>query len=189
VSEAWRVFVALPIGEELRSSLRAAVAAWQMRSDLAGLRWTDPDHWHLTVAFIGPTDAAAVPRMADALRAIAGHQARRRVPTGGLGAFPAPARARVAWYGVSDSDGVLEALVREVAPAVGLDDPGRYRPHITLARAGGAPVDLRPWLAEATAPTMSLDLDRLDLMRSHIGRGPAHYELLASAPFGGSTDD
>jgi hypothetical protein len=36
---------------------------------------------------------------------------------------------------------------------------------------------------------MSLDLDRLDLMRSHIGRGPAHYELLASAPFGGSADD
>lgn len=179
MSESWRLFVAIPIGDELRAALLDAVVGWRPRPDLAGLRWTDPDAWHLTIAFIGASAPEAVQRLVEALRSVGQRHAPRRLTTGGLGAFPSRTRAVVAWYGVQDPDGLLAALAADVAPAVGVDPRGPFRPHITLARAKES-TDLRPWLSEAVAPTGRLAVDRLDLMRSQLGRGAASYERLAS---------
>jgi 2'-5' RNA ligase len=90
----------------------------------------------------------------------------------------------VAWYGVADPERRLAMLARDVAIAVGLEAAGRFRAHITLARARAEPVDLRAWLAGAEPPSGGLDVDRVDLMRSHLGRGPARYEVLESLPLG-----
>ena len=183
MSETWRLFVAIPIGDELRAALLDAVGGWRSRPDLAGLRWTDPDAWHLTIAFIGSVAPMAVDDLVAALRHVAAQHHPCALATGGLGAFPARARARVAWYGIADADGALGRLASDVAPAVRVEPAGRFRPHITLARAND-PVDLRRWLSEAVAPTGRLAIDRLDLMRSHPGRGPASYEGLASVVIG-----
>jgi 2'-5' RNA ligase len=45
-------------------------------------------------------------------------------------------------------------------------------------------VDLRSWLASASAPEGELVADRIQLMRSHLGRGPARYETLAAMKLG-----
>ena len=58
--ERWRCFVAVPIGEALRRDLAAAVEGWRIRPDLAGLRWTEPQSWHVTLAFLGPIEASSV---------------------------------------------------------------------------------------------------------------------------------
>ena len=184
MSDRWRCFVAVPIGEELREALAGAVEAWRARPDLAGLRWTDPAGWHLTLAFLGATDPDAVPGLVAALDRVAAGHVPMRLATGGAGAFPSKAHARVAWYGVVDPELRLAALAREVAPAVGLEGDARFRAHVTLARARAEPTDLRRWLGEADAPAGELVVDRLELMRSHLGRGPAHYETLATLPLG-----
>lgn len=180
----WRCFVAVPIGDELRAALAAAVEQWSAREDLAGLRWSDAENWHLTIAFLGSTDPGAVASIVGRLEATAGRHQPMRLETGGLGAFASRRRARVAWYGLADPGGRLASLAADVAVAMGLEPAGRFRAHVTLARARSEPVDLRPWLAEAAAPRGVLSVDGLDLMRSHLGRGPAHYERLASVPLG-----
>ncbi|HEX2883912.1 MAG TPA: RNA 2',3'-cyclic phosphodiesterase [Candidatus Limnocylindria bacterium] len=182
--DAWRLFVAVPIGDRLRADLEGAVAHWRDRADLAGLRWTDAATWHLTLAFMGATDACAVPGILDGLRSVAVRCEPMRLVTGGLGAFPSAGRARVAWYGIADPERRLATLARDVAIAVGLEDAGRFRAHITLARARAKPADLRAWLARADPPVGGLGVDRVDLMRSHLGRGPARYEVLESLPLG-----
>jgi 2'-5' RNA ligase len=91
----------------------------------------------------------------------------------------------VAWYGVSDPHGQLATLAGDLRATLGLDDGGRFSPHVTLARARREPVDLRGWVAGASAPGGELLVDRLALMRSHLGDGPARYETLASASMGG----
>jgi 2'-5' RNA ligase len=184
MSDRWRCFVAVPIGEELREALAGAVEAWRARADLAGLRWTDPAGWHLTLAFLGPTGSDAIPGLVGALERVAPGHAPLRLATGGLGAFPSRAHARVAWYGVADPERRLTALAREVTPAVGLEGDARFRAHVTLARARSEPIDARPWLEGAAAPAGELVVDRMELMRSHLGRGPAHYETLATVPLG-----
>ena len=182
--ERWRCFVAVPIGEALRDDLRAAVEGWRDRADLAGLRWTDPNGWHVTLAFLGPTEPASVRLLRDRLAAVAeAHQATTST-TSGMGAFPTPARARVAWYGIEDGEGRLARLAADVVAALGLDASRPLRPHLTLARARGEPVDLRSWLASASAPEGVLTTDRIELMRSHTGRGPARYETLATMKLG-----
>ena len=178
--ERWRCFVAVPIGEVLRDDLRIVAESWRARTDLAGLRWTDPDAWHVTLAFLGPTEPATVPELIERLAEVAGAHEVSISATGGLGAFPGAGRARVAWYGVEDGEDRLARLAADVATALGLDASRRLRPHVTLARARRQPVDLRPWLSSGSAPEGTLTTDRIQLMRSHTGRGPARYETLAA---------
>jgi 2'-5' RNA ligase len=184
--ERWRCFVAVPIGESLRAGLRAAVDPWREDPALTSMRWTAPEGWHLTLAFLGAIDAESVPELVERLETVAAAHPPSRSATGGLGAFPTPARARVAWYGVEDGERRLARLASAVAVALALDVDGSrpLRPHLTLARARRQPVDLRPWLASASAPAGVLVTDRIELMRSHTGRGPARYETLAAMNLG-----
>ena len=182
--ERWRCFVAIPIGEALREDLRTAVDGWRGREDLAGLRWTDAESWHVTLAFLGSTDPASVAEVVERLATVAEAHPATRSTTGGLGGFPSPGRARVAWYGIEDADGRLARLAADVADALGLDAVRPLRPHLTLARARREPVDLRSWLASASAPTGVIAADRIELVRSHLGGGPARYETLAAFTLG-----
>jgi 2'-5' RNA ligase len=92
----------------------------------------------------------------------------------------------VAWYGVSDPAGSLRGLAGDIRSALASDEATRFRPHVTLARARGEPVDLRDWLADADVPSGEMSADRMLLMRSYLGGGPARYETIAALPIGAS---
>jgi RNA 2',3'-cyclic 3'-phosphodiesterase len=185
--ERWRCFVAVPLGEALRLELSRAAAEWRTQPPADALRWAEPDAWHLTLAFLGPTDPDDVPRIAAALGDVAATHEPFEAATGRLGAFHRPGSVRVLWYGVADGDGRLAALAGDLANALDLSDGEPFRAHVTLARARRRPVDLRGWIetASESAPTGTLEVDRMILMRSHIGRGPARYEALATVALGG----
>lgn len=188
--DRWRLFVAVPLGDELRASLAAAAEGWRRRPDLAGLRWTDPDGWHVTVAFIGEVDPAGIPALARALDGSVRGRAARRLGTGALGGFPSTRAARVAWYGVADPDRWLAALQADVCRGLGLAPPAAdVQGHVTLARARGGPVDLRAWVADADPPRGMLAVAGIELLRSHLGRGPARYERLSFSPLEVTADD
>jgi 2'-5' RNA ligase len=176
----WRCFVAVPLADELRARLADAVAAWRGQPELAAMRWAEPDAWHVTLAFLGPTEPDRVPALAAAIAAATAAHAPWTAGTNGVGAFPSASRARVAWYGVSDPDGRFARLAADVRAALAIEDAGRFRPHVTLARGGREPVDLRAWIAGASVPAGELVVTRVQLMRSHLGRGPARYETLAT---------
>ena len=180
MSERWRCFVAAPIGESLRSALAETAAGWT----LEGLRRTDPPTWHVTLAFLGPTDPDHVASIAHVMEGVASAHERMHLRTGGLGAFPSPGRARVLWYGVEDPAGELAALARDLHSELGVEMAGPYRPHLTLARVRRQPMNLASWLSDASAPDGELVVDRLLLMRSHLGSGPARYDIVGSASLG-----
>lgn len=184
--ERWRCFVAVPIGEELRARLAGYVGQLRRAPRGQALRWADSETWHVTLAFLGDTDAAATPALGRALAGVAGRHAAFRVTTGGIGSFPAGGRLRVLWYGIDDTHGRLEALAREVRAALHLDpEAGPFRPHLTLARRRDGSERLA--FAELASlggepPRGRIEVDRVDLYRSHLSRGPARHELLATAP-------
>lgn len=183
-SERWRCFIAVPIAAPLRAELAAAVDHWRVHPDLTHLRWAGPESWHVTLAFLGSVEPAALASITESTREVAARHAPMRLPTGGLGGFPSAARARVAWYGIGDNAGRLAALAHGLQRTLGVAGGTPYRAHVTLARAKHDAVDLRDWIAHAVAPTGELVVDRVDLMRSHLGRGPALYEQLASVSMG-----
>ncbi|MEO8509870.1 MAG: RNA 2',3'-cyclic phosphodiesterase [Chloroflexota bacterium] len=177
--EPWRLFVAVPLPSALRRDIASRVAEWQAEAATAStteLRWGEPVSWHVTLAFLGLTLPDDVGSISEAVRnAVTGHSAFSLL-TGGLGAFPKPEYARVIWYGVYD-DGHLAALARSVRAGLRLADEGALRPHITLARAPNA-TSVVDWLISHHAPAGELPVQTIELMRSHVGVGPARYEKL-----------
>ena len=189
--DRWRCFVAVPVPDELRAALRSRLDAWRAEPDAPDLRWTDPQGWHLTLAFLGSVDVDTLAGIEQAVADAVARARPDRLSAGGLGAFPSPRRARVLWYGVADPDASLRTLadgVRErLAPLMPrLGDEAPFRGHVTVGRTRGQRgSDLGPWLARHAAPTGTVPLERVILYRSHLGgRGPARYEALGWATVG-----
>jgi 2'-5' RNA ligase len=186
--EAWRCFVAVPAPPDLRLALEDAVAGWRREAGAPDLRWADPAGWHLTLAFLGQTDAAQIPALAATLDEVVAAAVPFTISTGRLGAFPRPGAALSAWLGIEDLDGHLRDLAAAVQAAV--LDPDRRRPlraHLTLGRSRarrGEP--LAGWLESRSFPAMPIGVSEVVLYRSHLGRGPARYERLAAAALGGA---
>ena len=187
MSAGWRCFVAVPLGEALRAELTKAAAGWRTQPPADALRWAEPDAWHLTLAFLGSVDPDDVPWMTAAVRRVVAAHDPTEVETGRLGVFHRPGSVRVLWYGVADPDARVAALAGDLADALALPHDEPFRPHVTLARARRRPVDLRGWIeaASASAPDGRLTVDRIALMRSHLGSGAPRYETLASFVLGG----
>ena len=185
MTESWRCFVAAPISASLGASLAAAVEPWRFHP---ALRWAAPESWHLTLAFLGWIDPGTVSAARAKVAGIARRHEPMRLETGGIGAFPSASRARVVWYGVDDADGRLAALAADLAASLELEPSSPFRAHVTVARVRRGSADLRDWVskASASAPSATLAVDGLDLMRSHLGGGAPGYETLASFELGGA---
>jgi 2'-5' RNA ligase len=180
----WRLFIAHPLPADVRTSLASQLAAY--RTSFPGARWTSPAAWHLTLLFLGSVDAAQVPgamAIVDGV-ALSSHAYRVRVEKGGGRVH---AGDGVAWLGLSTGAATLLEYARLAAadcPAGLTAGPTARRTpaaHLTVARrADRALIDA---LRDSThgAPVVEWTVDRLCLMRSHLGPGGARYETLHEA--------
>jgi 2'-5' RNA ligase len=186
--ETWRCFVAVPVPRTLRASLQVAVAEWRADPAAPDLRWTEPEGWHVTLAFLGATEPATVPGIREQLTELAGRVDPFVVSTAAAGAFPRPGAAQSLWLGIDDPDRRLAGLAEWTQAALlPADRRRRLRPHLTLGRSRarrGEP--LGPWIAQLSFPATPIPVDEVVLYRSHLGRGPARYEDLARVPLGGA---
>jgi len=187
IDDGWRCFVGVPIGQPLDRDLRASLAGLQAAAsaDADELRWIDPQEWHLTLAFMGPTAEQEIPRLIEALNDVASNHAPFAIPTGGLGAFPSRRDVHILWYGLADRSRRLAELAIAVRIAVDCETASPFRAHLTLARArGDRGVTLPAATWKVPVPAGSLAVEELVLYRSHLGSGPAKYEILAAVPLG-----
>jgi RNA 2',3'-cyclic 3'-phosphodiesterase len=191
-----RLFVAIVPPPSVTAALDARLAT--LRAAWPGLRWTGPESWHLTLAFLGEVRGEVLPGLSERLSRAAHRHPARDLGISGAGAFPGPARARVLWAGIDGDQAALRALAASVAAgarragAPPPDEGRRFRPHITLARLR-APLDVRPLTAALTdLAGCQWTAARIELIRSHqprpepgdrdkAGRAP-RYESLAAWP-------
>lgn len=128
-----RLFVGIPLADEVRAQLAAVVAALRHAAD--DLHWTSPEAWHITLQFLGNVDVAQF----DCAKARLGELRSATVPVrlGALGSFE---RAGVVFVDV-DPGPELIALQQQVTAATGkcgfVAEERPFHPHITLARARG----------------------------------------------------
>jgi len=185
MAEAWRCFVAVPIGADLRQELATAVDALRReRPELDhSWRWNEPEAWHITLAFLGTTPSDDVPSLADRVAGAVESHEPFPLASGGMGAFPSRRAGRVLWYGIHDPERRLRDLARDVRSALGLETTAPFHPHLTLGRTRhrhGTPV--ASLLDAVSLPAGRLVIDRAMLFRSHLGSGPVRYQVLADAP-------
>lgn len=189
-----RLFVAIEPCAETRAILAEDVSAAR-RVLPKGWRWVRPESIHLTLRFLGETDASRVDALASSLAKTAASSSPFEIAlSADWGAFPNARRARVLWRALS---GELEALAG-VAASVELWARGAgyqaeeraFRAHVTLARADRrarpAPLDLGRLPARAGH---AFKVDALVLYKSELGEGGARYEALSRAALGTKRDD
>ncbi|MGH3903441.1 MAG: RNA 2',3'-cyclic phosphodiesterase [Pseudonocardiaceae bacterium] len=188
-----RLFVALTPPAEVVEELRAGTSALQemtQREVAPQLRWTRPEQWHLTLAFLGEVDEPVVAELTTRLARAAKRHPPLSLSFGGGGRFG----QRVLWTRVNgDRHGLgrLADSVRAAARRCGLPVEQRpYRPHLTLARADGG-TDLQPLVEGlASGEGQPWVADRLYLIHSRLGAGPdrsALHEPAASWPLEGGS--
>jgi len=185
-----RLFVALVPPADALDELAAAVEALRATP---GLRWTRPEQWHVTLAFLAEVDERTREALTPRLERVARRHAPPTLALAGGGRFG----GQVLWTRVDGDQAALRRLadaVRAAARRCGLPvDTRPYRPHLTLARtlarARDPATDLAPLAAAldgfAGRPWSASDLH---LVRSVLGAGPgrtAHHEPVASWPFSG----
>jgi 2'-5' RNA ligase len=140
--EQVRAFVAIGLGEELKSEvatvqrkLQDAAAKRQVRWLV---RWVAPQNIHLTLKFLGEVEAARIPDLTTALQGSADNIESFTLTVRDLGCFPSTKRPNVVWAGL---DGQLPSLaefarrIEDAFSALGFPREARlFSPHLTLGR-------------------------------------------------------
>src|SRR5580765_7202946 len=140
------------------------------RPDDTPARWTTRDQWHVTLRFFGNVDDP-VP-IIDALDALRASLAPADVT---LGPRAGVLGHQVVYLPVAGLDALATAVIDATRTFGEPPQTRRFKGHLTLARTKGSLVD-RSSLDLSAAWTA----DHIELIRSHLGRGPATYETRAA---------
>jgi len=167
------MFVALPLPEAVKEDLAEFVEPRQEAGP--DLRWTAPEQWHVTLAFL----AEVADRNTDELFERLVRAASRRKPLvlriAGAGAFPHAGHAKVMWAGIEHDGEELMRLaggVRAAGAKSGIVvGGGKFHPHLTLARLGPA-ADVTRWLRVLDPYAgPSWQAREVALVASYLGQG------------------
>ncbi len=186
-----RMFVAVLPPEPVVDRLEELL---EPRREAADFRWTLPETWHVTLAFLPGVPDRRLDDLLDELAAAAARRTAFHLRVSGGGAFPDVATARLLYAGVSGVDGGddelrrLSAGSRAAANHAGAAaEGGPFRPHLTLARLR-RPASVIGWAQLLDGfSTDPFAVTESVLVRSHLGEGPhgsPRYEVMAAFPLG-----
>ena len=162
-----RLFVAVRPPDEVLDRL-AAIS----RVDAAGVRWTTRDQWHVTLRFLGHVDdpEPVIAALHDSVRSLSPVDVTIGPHAGMLG-------RGVVHLPVDGLEEIARVVVAATADFGDPPDRRRFKGHLTLARTKGRVQNLSSLELSA-----SWRVDHVELICSHLGRGPARYETLATFP-------
>ncbi|WP_176489737.1 RNA 2',3'-cyclic phosphodiesterase [Mobilicoccus massiliensis] len=131
--------MSLPVPEDVRAHLDAFLEPRRLAEDT--LRWSSPERWHLTLAFMPDVSEVDLEDLQERLEAACARRRPLELRLRGGGVFGSARKARVLWANVampaSDREelDLLAVGARHAAAAAGtVVEGGQFVPHLTLAR-------------------------------------------------------
>lgn len=193
-----RLFVALEVPPPVAGAVEERLASLEGR--LPSARWVRPSAYHLTLAFLGETEARELPRLQEHLAPAFAGVRPFTVQLRDGGTFPPRRPARVAWAGVAVVDrdpAVITHLVERVHGALekAIDWQRDRRPfslHLTVARPRA------PWKRPAVETFRRhlrgswgepFEVQEGVLVESRLQPGGARYRPVQRYPLGGAEGD
>lgn len=181
-----RVFVAIEIPREIRTALVAFVN--ELRGVAPQAKWVRADNLHITLKFLGETEAGRLNQVQTTLAAIRSPQPVA-LHFRALGFFPNEKRPRVFWAGTETSPNLapLAAEIDHALQKLGFPLEERpFRPHLTLARFN--PPGMPPKLLAAAQHNQShsfgsFSTPEFHLIESKLKPTGAEYTTLQSFRF------
>ncbi len=185
--EIYRTFVAVPVkvGGTFLKARDKLIASL----DGERISWVDRSRFHVTLRFIGETEAAAVKAIGDSLKEHVKVPQVTKLRFDRVDCFGPRKKPRVVWVGFEDS-GLFESLKREVDQALeacgitASDQP--FRAHLTLGRVRSVK-DLQRFyqVIEGVKDNFREEVfpDKLVFYRSELGTGGPRYTPLTKLGF------
>ena len=178
MSETERLFVGVPVDEATRLALMR-----QLPRNLPG-KQPPPENWHLTLRFLGSTDASRRDMIIERLAST-----RLGPPFDlsfdRLGAFPSSGRAQVLWIGTASGHDRLESVARkveEISRSVGFDAEHRpFTAHLTVSRMR-EPLSVAAILSRARPIQVTMRVEEINLYRSQSGGPHSRYSVVTAIP-------
>jgi RNA 2',3'-cyclic 3'-phosphodiesterase len=181
-----RTFIAVPLAPDIRR--RALEVIYQLQPVAGDVKWVEPDNMHWTLQFLGNVDDLETPAICDAIAEAVSDVEPFELIVEGVGAFPSADRPRTLWLGAgrgSNEMSTLQSAIELALEPFGFrGEKRRYRPHVTLGRAGrgDSPQELAELLAtfaDFSAGTMLID--EVTIFASLLTRQGPEYRVLAHA--------
>ena len=181
-----RLFVAIEIPQDIRAAYAALLK--EFRAIGQQTKWVHTENLHVTLKFLGETDAAKLGAARNVLGAIRSEQAVT-LEFRGLGFFPNEKRPRVFWAGMEASPNLktLAAAIDHATHRLGFPLENRpFTPHLTLARFDppGIPPKLREAIHTRQAQAFgSLATAEFHLIESQLKPTGAEYTTVHTVRF------
>lgn len=183
MAEQKRVFIAIDISDEARRRIRAYAEGLRRGSLIQGVKWERPEKLHLTLKFLGDTDAGRLGEISDAVKTVADRHAAFTINIAGTGVFPGPSNPRILWLGTQgDPLSEIAAEVEDACERLGFErDKRAFNPHLTIARLRGpqAVGDLVERHLESGFEPVTFEVSSLRLYESQLLRTGSVYTLIA----------
>ena len=182
-----RLFVALSPPPEALAEVSGAVG--RAKEEWPQVRWTAPELWHVTLAFLGEVPEEKLPSLSARLARAAGRHPAMTLAFAAAGAFPSVKKANVVWLGLRGGEAVLPKRAASLAAGAhraGAREPERRRchPHLTLGRSRTG-LDVRDLVDSLTAfEGTPWHAGAVHLVRSHLGPH-VRYEPVGAWPLTG----
>jgi 2'-5' RNA ligase len=139
MSETLRAFIAIDLPENVRSSLGEAQEVLKLQR--FRVKWVRPQNIHLTLKFLGNTDAADIDKIVAAMALATKDCAVISLAVKGIGVFPDIRRPRVIWAGLSGQLEILQDIQQTLdghLADLGFPKETRgFKAHLTLGRIKG----------------------------------------------------
>ena len=184
-----RIFVAFTVPDVQRTRLGRLQGL--IAPEMPNARWVAPEMFHVTLAFLGDVPDVDLNTVCRAVASACEGFPPFTVNLQSLGAFPDPARPRVAWVGLTGPGmETLGGLQRSIVEAVGEagfpPEDDRFTPHLTLGyvkNKKGEPLDISPLIPHyRTWSAGNFAVNEVVTFASTLTpEGPA-YMALAHAP-------
>lgn len=187
-----RVFVAIPLPEDVRASL--AALQQELARSRADVKWVEPANLHLTLKFLDDITEAQHQAAAALLRDAASCEAPFRMSLREVGAFPSGHVPRVVWVGVEEGReavGRLADAIEQGSRRLGLrKDEHRFSAHVTLGRVRSS--THRQVLADAMVgaawrPPEAWRISAIRLYQSELSAAGSRYRVLDERALGASS--
>lgn len=181
-----RLFIAIDISDAVRSAMEVYVRALkEIRA--SAIRWERIEKLHLTLKFLGDTDAGKIPAIVSALaRTAKAHEAFDLIIER-TGVFPTPQKARVLWIGVRPNETLSKLhgdIETQLVPLKVAKETRRFDPHLTIARIRDSR-QARPAIdmhASNEFGAMKCRVSDLKLYESKLLPGGSVYSVLKRFP-------
>jgi 2'-5' RNA ligase len=181
-----RLFVALNLPKKERERIRRSTK--KLRETEMPVRWTDEDHYHVTLKFLGEVRRERLEDVTKAVHAVAESTKAFKTKLGGFGAFPSVRQPSVIWLGVGATP-ELRLLKQDLEWSfgdIGFEAETRaFHPHVTLGRTderdgAGAFRGLDEVLADLDCRG-EVKVNTIELMKSQLSSKGPTYTVISTA--------